>query len=401
MGRKRLYRLPPCPDYDVEGTESWLEDMAKQGWLLAQDGVFLGVAAFERGEPQALRYRLAAAKEPTGIFSASMGYPDREEQAISADLGWEYVGTRGDFYIYRSADPAARELDTDPKVQALALEAVRKRQKSQLITGILYCTVYPIIFLRGTVVLPLVGVGAPFLMLWALVLWLLAGSVAEYRHLRRLKKQLSAGQSLSHRSDWQRREKLRRGLQVLNVALWAVTLTLFVQSWDYYENGGIPMADYTGTPPFATMADFAGEGAVWQGDIMPGFSEVLEWSNLAAPENIKWGQHDSYLRPDGTHFSGGYYVDYHRLSNELLAKRLMVEYESKDRRDYGRMDHFTQVDLPNDLPVDEARAYLGLWPTIVLRKGNVVVHAELYQTVPEGLDVPIAEWAGILADSIR
>ena len=25
--KDRLYRLPPCPPYDVEATESWLEDM--------------------------------------------------------------------------------------------------------------------------------------------------------------------------------------------------------------------------------------------------------------------------------------------------------------------------------------------------------------------------------------
>ena len=32
--RTRLFRLPPCPPYDVEATESWLEDMAAQGWML-------------------------------------------------------------------------------------------------------------------------------------------------------------------------------------------------------------------------------------------------------------------------------------------------------------------------------------------------------------------------------
>ena len=38
--RKRAYRLAPCPAYDIEGTESWLEDMAEKGLVLSGDGFF-------------------------------------------------------------------------------------------------------------------------------------------------------------------------------------------------------------------------------------------------------------------------------------------------------------------------------------------------------------------------
>ena len=94
-------------------------------------------------------------------------------------------------------------------------------------------------------------------------------------------------------------------------------------------------------------------------------------------------------------------MNYHRLSGEALAKRVAEEYARKDRWDYGRMDHFREVDLPDDLPVDEARAYRALWPTVVLRKGDVVIHAMLYQVVPEGTELDLAEWAAILAQSIQ
>ena len=400
MEKKRLYRRPPCPDYDVEGTESWLEDMAREGWLLAQDGIFFGVATFEKDRPQTFRYRLAAAKEPTSFLSDSMGYPDREEREVSAQLGWEYVGTRGDFYIYRSADPAARELDTDPAVQALAFETVRKRQVSRLLTSVSWMVLYPLVALYGMVITPLVKMGVSYLLFWGLVLCSLWGNVAEYLHLRRLNKQLTAGQSLSHRADWQGRQKYCRVVSVLKLALWVFTLTLLFQAWDRSENGAIPMADYTGTPPFATMADFAGEGAVYQKDAMPQYSKVQEWSKVFAPVTVDWAQHDGFIRPDGSWFEGGYYVDYHQLSSEWMAKLLMKEYIRKDRRDYGRMDHYAIVDLPR-LDVDEATAYYSLWPTVVLRKDNVVVHAFLYQIVSEGTELSLAEWAAILADSIE
>ena len=34
MTARRAYRLPPCPAWDVEGMERWLEDMAERGFFL-------------------------------------------------------------------------------------------------------------------------------------------------------------------------------------------------------------------------------------------------------------------------------------------------------------------------------------------------------------------------------
>lgn len=64
---RHCVRLPPCPAYDVEGTESWLESMAAEGWQLSEDGFVLGWAVFQRSEPVRLRCRLAAAPESTSM----------------------------------------------------------------------------------------------------------------------------------------------------------------------------------------------------------------------------------------------------------------------------------------------------------------------------------------------
>ena len=124
LTNKRRWFLVPCPDYDVEGTECWLTDLAREGLLLKKDGLFAGVAVFERAVPQRVQYRLEAAQKDTGLLGD--GYePDPEQVELCAQYGWEYVARRGEFYIYRSHDPAARELNTDPAVQALALKAVK------------------------------------------------------------------------------------------------------------------------------------------------------------------------------------------------------------------------------------------------------------------------------------
>ena len=138
---KYVLRLPPCPDYDVEGTECWLTDLAREGLLLKKDGLFAGVAVFERAVPQRVQYRLEAAQKDTGLLGD--GYePDPEQVELCAQYGWEYVARRGEFYIYRSHDPAARELNTDPAVQALALKAVKSRSVSAAIYAALWILVF-------------------------------------------------------------------------------------------------------------------------------------------------------------------------------------------------------------------------------------------------------------------
>ncbi len=126
---RRVYRLTPCPDWDVEGVESWLTDLADEGLLLAEDGIWGRTAAFTRGEPRRMKYRLEAAPKTPSLWDENGGNPDPEAVELGERYGWRYVARYGEFYIYRSADPSARELNTDPAVQALALSAVEKRRR--------------------------------------------------------------------------------------------------------------------------------------------------------------------------------------------------------------------------------------------------------------------------------
>ena len=60
---RRCLRPVPCPDYDVEGMESWLVDMEARGFRLSADGF----TCFDRGifqvvPPGVARYRLQPAE---------------------------------------------------------------------------------------------------------------------------------------------------------------------------------------------------------------------------------------------------------------------------------------------------------------------------------------------------
>ncbi len=392
--RRTLYRLPPCPAYDVEGTESWLGDMAREGWHLAADGVWCGVARFERGEPRTVRYRLAAAKGSTSIWADGDGRPDGEQVETGAALGWEYVGNRGEFHIFRSDDPAALELDTDPQVQALALEAVRNRQQTSLVTWFLWVVIYPLFQIRGTVLLSVLQFGTPLTLgLVGVLLWSLLAAGREYFHLRKLKKRLEAGEPLEHKANWQKKRRWYWGLKAARWAFVLCMLCLLTHAWAAWEDGEIPMAGYGGTPPFATLADLAGEGAVRMGGSMPEYDTVREWSDPLAPVNLYWAEHGDYRLADGTDFDGMLYVYYHRVASPWLAQRLAEEYRRKDCWDsLWDRDRVQDLDCP-DLGADWAVAYQDIFPTVVFRKGSVVVRAY------NGW-MPLEEWAPKLADSI-
>ena len=135
-------RIPPCPDYDIRGTEKWLEDMALKGYILCQGHAFqYGFAYFETGQPRRIRYRITPAKKvPQTIASPnnSPDPPDEETLDFHSQFGWEYTTYRGQFWIFRCEDPTAPEMDTDPRVQAIALEVAEKRLREHFFLLMLY-----------------------------------------------------------------------------------------------------------------------------------------------------------------------------------------------------------------------------------------------------------------------
>ena len=104
------------------------------------------MATFECREPQEVRYRLEAAPKSTSMWSDDGGYLEIE---LGEKYAWEYVANRKDFYIYRSMDPSTRELNTDPEVQALALNAVKKRRKYVIFASAYFLFLRPIWSTRG------------------------------------------------------------------------------------------------------------------------------------------------------------------------------------------------------------------------------------------------------------
>ena len=403
---RTVYRLPPCPSYDVEGTEAWLTDLAREGLLLEADGFFAGFAAFEKTAPTCVKYRLEAAQKHAGLWSEDGGEPDEAQVELCAQYRWEYVARHGQFYIYRSADPSARELNTDPKVQALALNAVKKRLVSDLISLLVWTVLYPLLFLRAGLFTTILGLGTwRFALLTVLVLWEIVRSVRALTVLGRFQKKLRQGLTPAHTKNWRQgaaRYHAANALRLLLALALAVCL-LHVWSDRIMDTGLVPLDEYNGKLPFATMrelAAFDGSAVADYRETMTGlsFNSISDSSNWLAPRRISYHEVADVTRADGTHLNGGLYIDYYEAVSPWLAHRLLRERWRYDRH----QPQYQPLEAPA-LPADETVAYSSTlhFPTVLIRRGSVFVRAYFYQfDDPGSVTLTLDEWSALLDGSL-
>lgn len=391
------WRFPPCPGYDVEATESWLQEMAAQGLILSTEGFFAGFACFEKSEPRRLRYRLEAAPKK---FLDEDG-PNEEERSLSEAYGWQYIARRGDFLIYAGEDDGSVELHTDPRVQAISMNLVRRRARGSLFSFVLWLVLYPLALGNFMPLAAFLTIGTPVSLIGnAVVLWSVGSSAASYLSLRRLWKRLRSGESLDHRKNWQQRARWYRGSLAAYFLLCFVFLGCLLALWNADARGDFtePYTDWQEKLPFATLEDFF-PGAVFtpRGDGLLE-SEVDVHSDILAPQILSIHQTGSLKLPDGRTFTGGLTVDYYETAAPWMARELAREYEWYDKRRH--YDSFESLPLPDSLEADYASAYSAIFPTVVLVQGNRMVHASLYQT-SNHVNISLADWTIILAESLK
>lgn len=322
---KYRYRIPPCAKYDIAGMESWLDDQARQGLFLDRDGLFLGFATFAEGEPVQLRFRLEATDTPGGLFSPTHD-PGDEIIELHQLMGWDYRGRWGQFHIYTTPDPDAPELHTDPRVQALTIQALNKFQRTELFGFFWYTLVWYLC--HGFMLFSLTalwGMGRTLLLLG----FLLSFPVVKFIGLVRmmgLKRRLKQGIPMEHRSDWFRGRWIVWGSRILR---WVVgiglTLTL-LSLWgqDITEENTVSMADWNSPLPFATAQDLYPEAEVIPDDSFIG-NDVVFRSSWIVPEFYEYTEWSDITFPDGTHSSIYLRVWYYDCRFEWFARGLARE----------------------------------------------------------------------------
>lgn len=387
-GKRGAVRLIPCADYDIEGLQSYFEEMAAKGLHLKKDGIFAYFAAFERGEPREARYRMDVKEKRSPIMDGDNGRPTDEQIELCNELGWEYVDSIGAFHIFRTYDAAAPELNTDAALQSIAARRIVRSQIESVLVLCFWLLIYPVLKLDGLLLPTMFTVGTDVMLLAYIIdIWWIVGSIARLVYLSRIKKRLEAGESIVRRV---KRSSVRYiAPRIAFAVLAAVTVCLFIARWSEADKGRVPLEEYAGELPFATIAD-----------IVPGKYERMGFpvtdgiqvrSDILAPVVIDFREYAAVTVTGGKAFSGGLLIDYYETVSPRLARAAAEELLLNARL----KRHYTPIEL-DDTGADMQAAYYDEvhMPTVILQKGNRVIKATLYQTGE--YTISMDEWAGKL-----
>lgn len=304
------YRIAPMHFTDVDGMESWLQDMAAEGLVLGREGIFSGLCAFEKTTPKNYRYRLIANTFPYGWtggrFNRYAPIPDEKTLEFHREFGWEYVATRKDFNIYVAKDPSAPEMDTDPRIQATAIHAAAKRKLWDIFwTGLTVLMLAVITFFDIWEYLTGVGTGIYIGNLFILPMWLVHAIryVYAFIRLKRMEKELSRGIHLSHRSDYRKHAPVYLASRLIEPLTFILVFSMIFcvdPRWDAPQEQ-IDLYEHTGALPFATMEDLLPEAELWEDST---WANPLTHRTTPLSETWELSQKLHIRLPDGTETSG-------------------------------------------------------------------------------------------------
>lgn len=367
------YRTCPCFAYDVEGIQTWLEDMASQGLVLEADGTFLGIFTFQKTAPRKCRYRLAPVKDKKGFFSDSSDGPGEEEQEFSAKCGWEYLVRYGSFYIYRATGENVRPLHTDPAVHSMALGAVKKKQRNTIISLILNFIIYSLLshnlfsFFRSGALIGLVFV----LGLLAFGIWLIASSIDAVVRLSRYQKRLRNGDDLEEPKNWKKNATFVRCVKLLPILCVIVFFAGWLHSLSLTYNS-TPLTDYPQNPPFAVLEDIFPDAEIDRTSVFLDYNTLIHYST-ALSENYEWRQEDTVITDTGSYHCI-LRIEHHETVSKLWAKGLFRDYYTYERLRY-RGKRYEEFDAP-ETKFDNVKVYSSYGILhVLIQQDHTVTHA--------------------------
>ena len=373
-----VHRICPCFANDIEGVQTWLEDLAREGLFLEPEGRTLTVFSFRRGAPQKVRYRLEAVA-PRGLWSASDG-PDWEMRKAFAQMGWKYLDYFGSFHIYRCDDPQAPELNTDPTVQATTLQSLKDQQKSAATHAVLYPLFYTLITNRAISPFRLAVTAGSWLPLSIIgfLLWAFVSSLCTIIRLGRYQKRLRAGESLTCRKEWRQAAHLAKWLRLLPGTLVLIML-LSLGSLLLKTAERQPLDAAPEELPFVTLEEIFPEAEIDRMGSSMDYNTFMTYDN-AWSSNYEWNEVGDVKLEDGIYYCL-VRMDFHDSAAPWLAKRTAMDYYRYEQHRYNSKRF--EAEIPPDTAFDTLyvfRSYGILH--IVGQEGKQIFHATVQFSDP-------------------
>ena len=216
---KSVYKLTPVSDYDIQGLESWLQDMALRGLYLKKYRQLF--CTFPPGPARKTRYRIEPHRR----------YLDDDLPCAMLELyeeyGWECVGDiNREMLIFSTQDENAPELHTDPAIQGEQWKKLYKKARTGTYVVPLSFVVVTVcaaaaLFEHGTPLMNLLTTASlPLVLMWVCLLLGLPSVFAKKRDLGLILRQLEEGVPLEHRAPYPKRNLSSPAYFTVVVFLW-------------------------------------------------------------------------------------------------------------------------------------------------------------------------------------
>lgn len=370
--KQTIHRIYPCHRFDIEGIQTWLEDMAKDGWILEKGGYGLGTFTFQRSYPVRCRYRLEV------VFESRKSYLEREEYLeMLKEFGWTHITEFQGFEIFCTEDLHTTEISTDPQIQATTLKKLKRERIGRFIFLILHTILLTLnrrlgwffLFRSAVTFGPIItGLFLIFIGLCMLT------PLFDLFQLHKVEKKLRSGILLNQRTEWKPRAALNRFCEVFPTVLGLVVIIGWLSAMVMATNQQ-SLADDPPDPPFVTIRDLSDGGYALTDPPLSGNNHYVTWQNLVAPVNYEWREYAKFSA-DGAGNTGFLIVEYHDTISEWFAQGLADDYylyETARDRDNQDLE-------ADDYGLDEVRVFgsFGSYD-ILIRHGTTVIYASYTQ----------------------
>ena len=372
---KYVHRLCPCDPCDVEGIQSWLEDMAAGGLFLVKDGVFCGIFSFKRKSPRKVLYRLDVAQKRKPRFLDSGDELTDEELELYHSMGWEYLLRYGEFRVYRSVERDAPELNTESTTHAITIGLLKEKHRGSFVYAVLMALFW-FFFAQSALrygfrIAASIGV-VFFLCVHGAILDAWLTNLLRLIRFRRYEKRLLGGDSLNHRVEWKKTAPINYFVRILPFLL-SFGVAFGLLSSLAKVGTEIPRAEYPGEPPFATVADVFPGGTITADNVWLDYG-TFKTGETAISRNVEWNESCDVTTAEGEHYFAILRLNYHETVSEWIARGLEKDYYIHDATRYHGK-RFKDLAAP-ELDVDSIRVYNNYGTLCVLmREGCRVVHA--------------------------
>ena len=389
----------PCSLLDIEAMQTWLEDMSMEGYLLKSCSKARHKFEFYKIEPLRTRYRLTPVSDEIEEWNLR---PNEEFVSITESFGWEYVCSTVRIHIFRSYDEEAREIHTDPSVQAQAIRQLGQRIVKTALIWMSLPLIYILILLAfgaghfwQTLILD--GTGIQIIMAY-FVLIAMARATVELVHLCKLYRQVKQGYAPVSRKEWKKKAPAyRAAFRAYPVILFILALLVVLGRAAYRDSAAYKDLPAPGTElPFLSVADMAQQSDIQSAERIEDVGYIRNWAHLLSPVNYDWAEIVEITDNNGIEGLVSIQVYYHEARFDWVAENLSQEYLAQAKQSGTEM-----ADQPQT-SADLAYFYFNEYgkPAAVLKYGNIVICIEFPRSDIDMPELKFEYWIETLDNAL-